>query len=158
MKKILGLLLVLVFISCNKDTVSDITTNDESHHETNDDNSLEEEKEGNDGNVDDRKNDPTDNTGDNQDSNTVENAEESKKVRFTRDLLPIINDKCSGCHTGGSKTNYTEYIFTQFNADLIHDRINRKQGTRGFMPQNGTKLDTTELALFDQWIKHGMLE
>ena len=128
MKKILYLLLTLTFIACSNDSVSDIAAEPDTN-ETPEEN----------------------NTGGDGENN-------STKVTFTTDILPIINNNCSSCHTGGAQTNYTIYSLAKNNADLIKNRINRNQGSGGFMPQNGTKLSSAELAKFDQWITDGKLE
>ncbi|MDO3693851.1 hypothetical protein QVZ41_03185 [Wenyingzhuangia sp. chi5] len=83
----------------------------------------------------------------------------SGKVTFTKDILPLIQSKCSSCHvSGGSESNYTVYNTARNSASTIVNRINRTQGSGGFMPEGRSKLSTAELALFDQWITDGKLE
>lgn len=127
MKKILYSFLILAFISCSNDSVSDITETNNSEENNNDDNN-------------------------NSGNNTV-------KITFTTDIAPLIQSKCSSCHvSGGSQEDYTVYNNAKNKASTIINRINRSQGSGGFMPQNGIKLSATELAKFDQWITDGKLE
>ena len=38
------------------------------------------------------------------------------------------------------------------------NRINRAQGSGGFMPQGGTALSSANIALFEQWRADGLVE
>lgn len=83
-------------------------------------------------------------------------------ISFETDIKPIILNRCSNCHTGGPNTNYTIYANASANAgpvttaNTILERINRVQGSGGFMPKNGTMLPQTELDLIQQWYDDGL--
>ena len=79
-------------------------------------------------------------------------------VRFTTDILPLVEFKCATCHTGGGQTDYTVYDNAKTNIFDILDRIQRTQGSIGFMPKNGTSLTSTQIALFQNWLTDGLIE
>ncbi len=131
MKKIfLALLFSSLLFSCSDDSESDISTP-----------SLTENNDSKDENNDDKKMEET-----------------TAKITFTKDILPIIKSKCNNCHTGGNETNYTSFTASKNRIDNIIDRINREQGDPSFMPRNRTKLSTSDLAKFSQWVTDGLLE
>ena len=81
------------------------------------------------------------------------------KITFNGNVKSIIQAKCAPCHvSGGGNTNYTVYASAKGNVDGIINRINRNQGTGGFMPQGGAKLPSTELSTIAQWKTDGLLE
>lgn len=82
----------------------------------------------------------------------------TNKVFFTNDIKPLIQSKCSGCHTTGPNTKYNVYATASSGINSIINRINRDQGTTGFMPKGANKLSSAELALFQQWVTDGKLE
>jgi len=78
---------------------------------------------------------------------------------FAEDILPLINDKCSPCHTtsnsgGHTWTNYDE-VFADKN--LILSSINHEESTQN-MPQGGDKLSEHLINTFDCWIINGALD
>lgn len=79
-------------------------------------------------------------------------------VSFNNDVLPLIESKCSGCHTGGANTNFTIYNNAKSNINEIISRINKTEDSNDFMPKSGNKLSTTELNLFQKWLDDGTLE
>ena len=82
-----------------------------------------------------------------------------RSVAFSDDILPIIRGRCAPCHTRGTGTeNLTVYATAQKKIEKILDRINRGQGSRGFMPLDGDKLPESELYLFSRWQDDGLLE
>ncbi len=81
------------------------------------------------------------------------------KITFKADIQPAIANSCKPCHVaGGGNTTYTEFAKASAGVDGILNRVNRDEGTAGFMPLNGTKLDAATLALIDQWKTDGLLE
>jgi hypothetical protein len=80
-----------------------------------------------------------------------------KKITFTDDVLPLINQYCSTCHTTGPKTLYTDYNNTSRDINLILDRIQRKPGSAGFMPKNLPPLSVEQVQLFKDWLAQGLL-
>jgi len=79
-------------------------------------------------------------------------------VTFTNDVLPLINQYCSTCHTTGPKTIYSDYNNAARDINLILDRVQRKPGSAGFMPKNGKPLTADQIQLLKDWLAHGLLE
>lgn len=85
--------------------------------------------------------------------------DETPKLSFAKDIVPIISNKCTPCHVnGGDNTNYSSYLAAKNNAEGIKNRVNRAQGSVGFMPNGRTKLSASELDKISQWITDGKLE
>jgi|GEM_PF-1074003 len=81
------------------------------------------------------------------------------KITYDTDIKPIINNNCMPCHVnGGGNTNYTVYTAAKNNINAIIDRVNRTQGSGGFMPKVGSKLSSVELSALAQWKTDGLLE
>ena len=92
------------------------------------------------------------------DALTIE-VKEAAKVTFKDDIMGVITSSCAPCHvSGGGNTTYTEFAKAKSNVDFILNRINRDEGSAGFMPLNGTKLDAATIALIEQWKTDGLLE
>lgn len=79
-------------------------------------------------------------------------------VRFTPDILPLVQTNCTPCHTGGSQPNWTVYNNAKNNINNMLDRVQRTEGALGFMPNGGTKLSTAEINLLQQWLTDGLVE
>lgn len=77
---------------------------------------------------------------------------------FTKDVKPLISTYCANCHTTGPQTLYTNYQNAVANITHILDRIQRQQGSAGFMPKNGTKLSDQEINLIKKWQADGLKE
>lgn len=88
------------------------------------------------------------------------NVTEKAKVTYNGNIRSIINQSCAPCHVyGGNETNFgSSYSATRSASIGIIDRIKRLQGSTGFMPYNGTKLDSATIAMFEQWKTDGLLE
>ena len=76
-------------------------------------------------------------------------------VTYAGDIKPLILNYCGNCHTGGGQTNYTLYTTTKTDIDLILNRIQRAQGSVGFMPKNGAALTPEQINLFNEWKAQG---
>lgn len=88
-------------------------------------------------------------------------------VTFVADILPITNGtmgtqfSCLPCHTGQfpqSGLDMLDYNDVVARASKINDRINREQGSPGFMPNGKTKWTPEMLQKFQDWIDGGMIE
>ncbi len=78
---------------------------------------------------------------------------------FDADVKPIITASCSPCHVaGGNNTDYTVFSSARQNADFIINRINRTQGSPGFMPAGRTKLATATIQTIEKWKTDGLKE
>ncbi len=108
-------------------------------------------------------------TGTEADSNTANNTATTTtvpvpavtaKVTYDKDIKPLLTTSCTPCHVaGGSQPNHWDvYATTKSNINAIIDRTGRAQGSGGFMPNGGTKLSASDLALLSQWVTDGLLE
>ena len=68
-------------------------------------------------------------------------------VSFALNIQPFLG--CSGCHT------YNDYNNAKNNINRILDRVQRTQGSSGFMPQGGTPLSPTQINLLKKWVSDG---
>ncbi len=91
-------------------------------------------------------------------------TEDAVTVSYSADLLPIINGtmgsqySCLPCHSSGSQQNgldATDYNDVVAFSASINDRINRAQGSPGFMPNGKTKWQAEWLQDFQDWIDGG---
>jgi hypothetical protein len=87
------------------------------------------------------------------------NIASSSLVTFSNDIEPIVLNRCGSCHTpGGTQKDYTVYNNAKTDVDVILDRIQRAEGSSGFMPHNGTPLTTAQINLIKQWKTDGLTE
>jgi hypothetical protein len=86
-------------------------------------------------------------------------------VSFNNDIKPLISDYCKDCHTTGNQTKYTQYANASSNINKILDRVQRAQGSAGFMPKNpppppnvtATPLTAAQIELLKDWLAQGLL-
>lgn len=87
------------------------------------------------------------------------NVGASTPITFNSDILPLITNNCTPCHvSGGSNTNFENYILAKDNINNILNRVNRTQGSVGFMPKGGNKLSAADIDLLKQWQTDGLKE
>ena len=79
-------------------------------------------------------------------------------VTFSQDIKPLLQEKCSPCHAGGNQVTLTQYDNAKAKIDAIIDRINREEGSSGFMPRGRDKLSAPEINLFESWRSAGIVE
>ena len=78
---------------------------------------------------------------------------------FTNNILPLVNDKCNGCHrnasTGGNilLTNYTQ-IKTQVDNGKFLGSVMHNSGYQP-MPKNSSQLNSCQLDMIQTWINAG---
>lgn len=77
-------------------------------------------------------------------------------VTFLNDVRPLILQKCSSCHTGGSQINFTIYANASSGINTILDRVQRTPGSSGFMPNNRAPLSSSEIQLLQDWLTGGL--
>jgi len=75
----------------------------------------------------------------------------ASQVSFTTDIKPILTGNCTGCHS-----NYNDYNPTKTDVDKILNRIQRQQGSTGFMPQGGQALTAAQIELIKKWQAEGL--
>lgn len=82
----------------------------------------------------------------------------SDTVFFSTQILPMMQNNCTGCHDSGNSTGYTITNHTNIssNASAILDAM---KATNGFqlMPQGGPSLHDTLIQQFSCWIGQGKL-
>lgn len=79
-------------------------------------------------------------------------------VKFSEEIAPLLSNRCGECHSAGaSQTNYLDYTTARNGIDRILNRIQREEGSAGFMPLNGTKLSQESIDLIQQWRDDGFL-
>ena len=71
---------------------------------------------------------------------------------YTENVAPILESNCTGCHSGPTPTaglslDSYSVVFIAIKSGEVGDRVNRDQGTNGFMPNGGTKLSDANLEI-----------
>lgn len=79
-------------------------------------------------------------------------------VFFTTQILPMMQNNCTGCHDSGNSTGYTITNHTNIssNASAILDAMRASNGFQ-LMPQGGPALNDTLIQQFSCWIGQGKL-
>lgn len=88
------------------------------------------------------------------------NTDTAPKSTYTNDVKPLLT-KCTGCHSGSSARaglSLDNFNDVKNAITKITDRINREEGSGGFMPQFGQKYSQTELDAIAKWNTDGLLE
>lgn len=78
------------------------------------------------------------------------------QVTYTKDVKPIIEANCIGCHSPGAQA-LTNYDQVKNNIDNILDRIGRPNGDPLKMPQGGS-LSPSQINIFTKWKAEGLVE
>jgi hypothetical protein len=81
---------------------------------------------------------------------TVRAAPNAVVVTF-RDVQPSLV-VCGNCH------NYNTFAAARTNVNAIINRVERPQGSTGFMPRGGTPLTAAQINLLKQWLADGLRE
>jgi hypothetical protein len=91
-------------------------------------------------------------------NNVEENSEDNPvdctevETYYTENVAPILESNCTGCHSGPTPTaglsldSYLNVRAAIKTGDVL-DRVNRKSGDGGFMPNGGTKLSDANLEI-----------
>ena len=71
---------------------------------------------------------------------------------YTENVAPILESNCTVCHSGPTPTaglslDSYSVVFIAIKSGDVLDRVNRDQGTNGFMPNDGTKLSVANLEI-----------
>ena len=93
------------------------------------------------------------------DSTIISTPCDSVDASFSIDILPLINNKCSPCHTENSFGGHKWTVYDEVKADknLILSAINHEPSTLN-MPQGKDKLPDEEIKLVQCWIENGALD
>jgi hypothetical protein len=80
----------------------------------------------------------------------------TSSVSYALDIAPILQNRgCNGCH-GYNLTSARADAGPSSAVNSILNRINRSQGSAGFMPRNGSKLPQSEIDKIQAWFDSGM--
>ena len=83
---------------------------------------------------------------------------ESDTPSFSTCVKPIMDNHCLECHSdaspNGDLLNYDAIRDYVINGDLL-DRIQRAEGSEGFMPLGGNKLDNVQIEILIKWKNNG---
>ena len=80
---------------------------------------------------------------------------------YSESVLPIMEQRCIGCHSGtnpGGNLLLTGFTSVKTSMDQILDRVNREQGSAGFMPQYGAKLANSDLVILQTFFDMDCVE
>lgn len=82
------------------------------------------------------------------------------KVTYLADVKQIFTTSCAPCHmaSGYNSLKLDNYAVAKSKITHIIDRVERSQGSAGFMPQGGTKLSDAHIATLKKWLEDGLLE
>jgi mono/diheme cytochrome c family protein len=88
-----------------------------------------------------------------------DNTPIAEQVTYTKDVKPIIEANCIGCHSPGGPGPQilTGYDQVKNNIDNIIDRIGRPNGDPLKMPQGGS-LSPSQINIFTKWKADGLIE
>ena len=75
---------------------------------------------------------------------------------YEESVAPILTQNCIGCHSGSSPSgglNLGDYTSVRGGMGDVLDRVNREEGSSGFMPQVGSKLTDAELSILQSFFE-----
>lgn len=75
------------------------------------------------------------------------------EVSFSQEVLPLINQHCTGCHTNSNGYNLVDHASIAANANAIVGAM-RANGFQ-LMPQGGPSLEDYQIKLVECWIEQG---
>ncbi|MFL2983227.1 MAG: c-type cytochrome [Candidatus Neomarinimicrobiota bacterium] len=92
-------------------------------------------------------------------NNVVESLEEDcleVETFYVEAIAPIMSQYCVGCHSGVAPSG--GLMLDSFNSvygsmALNLERVNREQGSLGFMPSGGNKLSDEEIASLQSFLE-----
>jgi hypothetical protein len=83
------------------------------------------------------------------------NAASTSSVSFSTQILPVFKTSCSGCHSYMS--SYSGISSHTSGCNSIQNKIGTTYCSGSRMPQGGSPLSASFIALFNTWISQGML-
>lgn len=75
---------------------------------------------------------------------------------YHENVAPILSHSCYVCHSGSTPSgglNLSSYSTTLNAMDIILDRVNREEGSGGFMPPGGSKLTQPEISFLESFLE-----
>ena len=85
----------------------------------------------------------------------VVNAVASSSVSFSTQILPVLKSSCGGCHSYMS--SYSGISSHTSGCNSIQNKIGTTYCSGSRMPQGGSPMSASFIALFNAWIAQGML-
>ncbi|MBX7227653.1 MAG: hypothetical protein K1X55_16585 [Chitinophagales bacterium] len=84
------------------------------------------------------------------------NCDDTLQAKYAKDIFPIIQNNCIGCHGSSAKTILIDYntILTQVNNGKLLCSITHSDGCLP-MPQNLPQLSSCNIGRIRNWIKSG---
>jgi hypothetical protein len=83
------------------------------------------------------------------------NTDCTDSVSYSQDIVPILENKCNGCHNSGAGGySFTDHTETAANASAI---LNSLYGTTQLMPLGGPALPDSLIKKVQCWINQGKL-
>ena len=75
------------------------------------------------------------------------------EVSFSQQVLPLINQYCTGCHTNSNGYNLVDHASIASNANAVVGAM-RANGFQ-LMPQGGPMLEDSLIKIMECWIEQG---
>ena len=75
---------------------------------------------------------------------------------YEESVAPILTQNCIDCHSGSSPSgglNLDDYTSVRGGMGDVLDRVNREEGSSGFMPRGGSKLTDAELSILQSFFE-----
>ena len=81
-------------------------------------------------------------------------------VSYAQDIAPLMDLRCSGCHSGGAPSagldlTTHETVALYATAGILDQRISLPESDPMFMPKNGAPLDECDLGKLQRWTDNG---
>ena len=89
--------------------------------------------------------------GDGHDHSGSDDLTEEETTLFTNQIKPLVESKCSSCHTTGSEANFLSGNIVKSHIDEIIRRDELNPTEADFMPRNGAKLSADEINQIKSW-------
>lgn len=80
------------------------------------------------------------------------------QISFSQDIVPILQNNCVSCHSGGTPPDLTTYASTSAAADMVLSRMSLANGDPSLMPQGGPRMADSIIQKIQCWIDQGKLD
>lgn len=90
------------------------------------------------------------------------NCDATAVATFSAEVLPLLNGRCNGCHSGtspsgGIKLNTYSEVIKYVNDGSLIGSIEHRSGFSP-MPKNGSKMSACQIQEIQSWIDAGALD
>ena len=90
-------------------------------------------------------------------NNVADDSDQCSVVEayYEESVAPILTQNCIGCHSGSTPSggiSLETFSSVQNGMGSVLDRVNREQGSSGFMPDGGSKLPGTDLDILQTFL------